>query len=106
MMRFFLLIRAWIICLMLAGAAGFFGYQTFEVWSGNDKLEVKETVQKTPKRHVDRRVAYRRNPRYNAYEVIAKKDLFSSDRREILPAKAPTPAGHKICFVRYRYKRQ
>ena len=91
-MRFFLLIRAWIICLMLAGAAGFFGYQTFEVWSGNGKLEVKETVQKTPKRHVERRVAYRRNPRYNTYEVIAQKNLFAIDRREKLPEKPPTPS--------------
>ena len=94
-MRFFLLIQAWIICLVLAGAAGYFGYRTFEVWSGDDKLEVKEAVQKTPKRQVDRRLAYRRNPRYNVYEVIAQKDLFASDRREKLPAKAPTASPVK-----------
>jgi len=91
-MRFFLLIRTWIICILLAGAAVFFGYQTFEVWSANDKLEVKKSVPKKPKGQKDRRVAYRRNPGYNAYEVIAQKDLFASDRREKLLEKSTTPA--------------
>jgi hypothetical protein len=94
-MRFFLLIRTWIICTLLAAAAIFFGYQTVEVWSGNDRLEVNEAIQKTPKRQVNRRVTHRRNPRYNVYEVIAQKDLFASDRREKLPEKSPTPSPVK-----------
>lgn len=92
-MRFFLLIRTWIISLVLAAAAVFFGYQTLEVWSANDALEVNKSVGKPPKAHAARKVAYRRNPRYNTYAVIAKKNLFSSDRREKLPEKSkpPTP---------------
>lgn len=92
-MRFFLLIRTWIINLLLAGAAVFFGYQTFEVWSANDKLEVDTLVQNPPTPLAERRVAYRRQPRYNTYEVIAQKDLFASDRREKLPEKPPAPAS-------------
>ena len=90
-MRFFLLIRTWMIGLMLGAAAVFFGYQTFEVWSANDKLEVNKPVEKPPKAVAARKVAYRPNPRYNTYAVIAEKNLFSSDRREKLPQKSPPP---------------
>jgi hypothetical protein len=95
MMRFFLLIRTWIIGMLLAAAAVFFGYQAFEVWSGDDPPAVKKAVQKPPKHRVDRRVADRRNQRSKNFEVIAQKDLFSSDRREKLPEKAPTKAPVK-----------
>lgn len=95
-MRFFLLIRTWIICILLAAVAIFFCYQTFTIWFSNDKLEVKKPVQKTSKRHVNKRVAYRRNPRYNSYEVIAQKDLFSRDRREKSPTPAPVKAAQSL----------
>jgi hypothetical protein len=94
-MRFFLLIRTWIICILLAAAAVFFGYQTVEVLSGKDQPVVKKAVQKPPKSQVDRRVAYRRNQRSKNFEVIAEKDLFSSDRREKLPENSPTAAPVK-----------
>jgi hypothetical protein len=94
-MRFFLLIRTWIISIVLAGAAVFFGYQAFEVWSANETPAVKKPVAKPPKPQADRRVAYRPNPRYKTYAVIAQKNLFASDRREKLPAKAPTPSAVK-----------
>ena len=90
-MRFFLLIRTWIIGILLAGAAVFFGYQTYQVWTPKAELEVDPPVQKPLKPRADKRVAYRRNPRYNTYEVIAQKDLFASDRREKLPEKPLTP---------------
>jgi hypothetical protein len=98
MMRFFLLIHTWIICILLAAAAIFFGYQTVEIWSGNDsndRLGVKKAVQKTPQRQAVRSVVQRRSPRYRVYEVIAQKDLFSSDRREKLPEKPPKKAPVK-----------
>jgi len=91
-MRFFLLIRNWIIGILLAGAAVFFGYQTYQVWTPNAELEADQPVQKPLKPRADKRVAYRRNPRYNAYEIIAQKDLFASDRREKLLEKSTTPA--------------
>ena len=90
-MRIFFLIRAWIIGLGLAAAAVFFGYQAFEVWSANDPPEVNKPVGKPPKAQAARKVAYRRKPVYDAYAVIAEKNLFSSDRREKLPEKAPPP---------------
>ena len=76
---------------MLAAAAVFFGYQTIEVWSANDQPDPNKQVGKPPKAVAARKVAYRRNPRYNTYAVIAKKNLFSSDRREKLPEKSPPP---------------
>ena len=91
-MRFFHLIRTWIIGILLAGAAVFFGYQTHQVWAPKAELEVDQPAQKPLKPRADKRVAYRRNPRYNTYEVIAQKDLFASDRREKLPEKSPTPS--------------
>jgi hypothetical protein len=94
-MRFFLSIRSWIISILLAAAAVFFGYQALEVWYAGDTLEVGKPVQKPPRPRADRRVVYRRNPRYNSYEVIARKNLFSSDRREKLPEKSPAPAPVK-----------
>lgn len=90
-MRFLLLLRPWIISISLAGAAVFFGYQTFEIWSAKDKLEVNKPARKPPRPRAQRRVAYRLNPGYNTYEVIAQRNLFSSDRREKLPEKPPTP---------------
>jgi len=91
-MRFFILIRTWIINLLLAGAVVNFGYQTYAVWSASDELDVDQFVQKPPTRIVDRKVAFRRDSRYSTYEVIARKNLFASDRREQLPEKPSTPA--------------
>ena len=90
-----MLIRTWIIGLGLAAASIFFGYQTYEVWSANDRLEVNKPVEKPPKTYAARKVAYRRNPRYNTYAVIAQKNLFSSDRREKLPKTTPPPKTAK-----------
>ena len=81
-MRFFILIRTWIINLLLAGAVVFFGYQTLEVWFPNDKLEVNQPARKALAAGAHRRVAYRRNPPYKTYEVITQRNLFASDRRE------------------------
>jgi hypothetical protein len=93
-MRFFILIRTWVINLLLAGAVVFFGYQTLEVWFPNDKLEVNQPARKALAAGAHRRVAYRRNPPYKTYEVITQRNLFASDRREELPdaTPAPTPA--------------
>ncbi len=91
-MRFFLLIRSWIIGILLAGAVVFFGYQTFEVWSRDGTLEVNKPVRKPLRPHADRRVAYRRNPPSRTYEVIPQKNLFSSDRREKVPETSQTPS--------------
>ena len=94
-MRFFILMRTWIINLLLAGAVVFFGYQTLAVWFANDKLEVNQPARKAVAASAHRRVAYRRNPPYKTYEVIAQKNLFASDRREELPDASPTPTPVK-----------
>jgi len=94
-MRFFVLIRTWIINLLLAGAVVFFGYQIFTVWFANDKLEANTSGPKQVARSAHRRVAYRRNQPYKAYEVIAQKNLFASDRREELPDTSLTPTPVK-----------
>jgi hypothetical protein len=94
-MRFFLLIRTWVIGILLAGAVVFFGYQTFEIWFSNDKPEVTKPAPKTVASRAHRRVAYRRNPPYKTYEVIAQKNLFSSDRREKVAETSPTPSPVK-----------
>ena len=91
-MRRLLSMRSWITNLLLVGAAAVFGYQTHAVWSADNGLEVDKLVQKPPTRHVDRRIASRHPSRYSAFEVIPRKDLFASDRREKLPEKSPTPA--------------
>jgi type II secretory pathway component PulC len=95
MMRFFLLIRTGIICVLLATAAIFFGYQAVEVWSGSNQPVVKKAEKKPTKRQIKPGFIYRRNPRSKDFEVIAQKDLFSSDRREKLPEKSPRPAPVK-----------
>jgi hypothetical protein len=94
-MRFFLLIRTWVIGILLAGAVVFFGYQTFEIWFFNDKGEVTKPARKTVASRAHRRVAYRRNPTYKTYEVIAQKNLFSPDRREKLAETSPTASPVK-----------
>jgi hypothetical protein len=92
MTRFFLLIRTWIICILLAAAAIFFGYQTYEVWSAKERHKVEKPVQKTLKPRTVRGVTYGRIPRFKTYEVIPEKNLFSSDRREKLPETSSTPS--------------
>jgi hypothetical protein len=94
-MRFFLLIRTWIISILLAGAVVFFGYKTFEVWSTNDKLEVNKPDRKSPRPRARSRIAYHRNPPYKTYEVVAQKNLFSSDRREKSADESSTLSGVK-----------
>ena len=78
--------------MALAGAVAFFGYQTFTIWFAKDRLEAHQPVGKTPDPQARKGVAYRRNPPYKTFEVIAQKNLFSSDRREKLAVKAPTPS--------------
>ena len=94
-MRFFILLRTWIINLLLAGAVAFFGYQTFAVWFANDKLEANTPDPKAVAPSVHRRGAYRRNQPYKTYEVIVQKNLFARDRREELPDTSPTPTPVK-----------
>jgi len=91
-MRFFHLIRTWVLILLLAVAVVFFGYQTFQVWFAHDEPEVNEPARRPQGSQANRRVAYRRNPPYKTYEVIAQKNLFSSDRREEAPDTSPTPS--------------
>lgn len=95
-MRFFPLIHTMVICMLLAAATVFFGYQAFEVWSGDGQPDVKKAVQKPQTPQVNRSGAYRRNQRSTNFEVIARKDLFSADRREILPEKSATAAPVKV----------
>ncbi len=87
-MRFLVSIRSWIINILLAATAAFFGYQAVEVWYIGDAPEVSTTVQKKPKSRANRTVFYRRNTGIATYDVIASKNLFSSDREELLPAKS------------------
>lgn len=94
-MRFFLLIRTWVISILLAGAVVFFGYQTFEIWFSNEKGDVTKAARTTVAPRAHRGVAYRRNPPYKTYEVIAQKNLFSSDRREKAAETSPTPSPVK-----------
>ena len=89
-MRFFILIRTWVMNLLLAGAVLFFGYQTFEVWFPNDKLEVNQPARKAVAPSGHQRVAYRRNQPYETYELVVQRHLFASDRREELPDATPT----------------
>lgn len=85
------MIRTWAMNVVLAGAVVFFGYQTLEVWIAGETGEVVQPAPKPPGPHPQRRIAYRRTPPYRTYEGIARKNLFSSDRREELPETAPTP---------------
>jgi type II secretory pathway component PulC len=78
--------------MLLAIAVVFFGYQTSEVWFASDKQEANEPARSSQGSRAHRRVAYRRNPPYKTYEVIAQKNLFSSDRREELPETSPAPS--------------
>jgi hypothetical protein len=95
MMRFLLLIRNWVIGILLAGATVFFGYQTVQVWSAADTLEAGQPDKKQPGARAKRKIAYHRAPRFNAYEVIPRKNLFSRDRREHVPEKSPKPSPGK-----------
>jgi hypothetical protein len=78
--------------MVLAGAVVFFGYQTLEVWIAREESGVTQPVPKPPGRRTQRRIAYRRNPPYRTYNVIAQRNLFSSDRRERLPETPATPS--------------
>lgn len=92
-MRFFVSMRSWLVGILLAAAAVFFGYQAYTVWHAGDTPEVGKAVQKPPRPRADRRVVYRRNLSISAYDVIARKNLFSSDRREKIPDKSPAPSA-------------
>ena len=88
-MRFFLLIRSWIISMALAGAVAFFGYQTFTVWIAKDRLEAHQPVGKTPDPQTRKGVAYRRYPPYKTFEVIAQKNLFFQRSQGKIGRKSP-----------------
>jgi len=105
-MRFFLLIRNWIIYILLAGAAVFFGHQTVKVWSAENTPRGGPPVRKPLRPQAAKRTHYRRAPHYKTYEVIPQKNLFASDRREKLlekPETAPPdtpskPPGNKLAL--------
>ena len=94
-MRFFVSLRLWIISMLLAAAAIFFGYQAYMVWH-KDTPAVGKPVQKPLKSRADRKIVYRRNLPIAAYEVIANKNLFSNDRKEKLPDKPPPTLSRVI----------
>lgn len=101
-MGFFHLIRNLVVWVLLAGAVAFFGHRTYGVWFAGKALEGSEDTQETspsvrrpPAPRARRSLAYRRVPPYSTYEVVAGRNLFSSDRREEVPEPeapvAPAP---------------
>ncbi len=89
--------KLWLMNLILAAFAIFFGIKTHDVWVKKDKaVSETQTIQKTENRQNERRFLKKDIPAESAYKAIAEKNLFSPDRAEYIPPEEPEPEKEEV----------
>ncbi len=86
--------KLWMVNLVLAALALFFGIHAYRVWDGEvdtgREAPVVERTHQGPEADAPERFVKRRMPAESAYDIVAAQNLFSPDRREIVPDE-PVP---------------
>lgn len=86
--------KIWMMNLILAAVSLFFGINAYQVWNRDTDpgkaAAVAERAESKPEEDPVERFVRRRMPAESAYEIVAVQNLFSPDRREMLPEE-PSP---------------
>lgn len=86
-----MLSRIWLINTCLALLVTFFGVKAYGIWFGGDKpdpeMQAVEDHRTLPPKRSFSRVIKKRVPPESTYSVVVSKNLFSKQRRELIPEK-------------------
>ncbi len=86
--------RIWIINILLAGFVVFFGVMSYEVWSKGDERIPEMQAGKSPQKALPAKAIIERTvPPDATFAIVAEKNLFSSNRSEIIPEKKEKKDG-------------
>ena len=86
--------RIWVINILLAAFVVFFGMMSFDVWSKGDETIPELQTGKNPEKPLPGKgIIERKMPPDSTYSIVAEKNLFSSDRSEVVPEKPTQKSG-------------
>ena len=96
--------KIWLINAALAALVVFFGMMSFDVWSkGDDAIPELQTGKRPEQSPSGKRIIERTMPPDSTYGVVAEKNLFSSNRSEVIPEKqkqeGPLKISEKTIFL-------
>ena len=94
-------LKIWLINFLLAAFIVFFGIMSFDVWSkGDEVIPELQTGKSSEKPLPAKGIIERAMPPESTYEIVANKNLFSSNRSESLPEKTgPLTISEKMIFL-------
>jgi hypothetical protein len=86
--------RIWVINILLAAFVVFFAMMSFDVWSKGDETIPEIQTGKNPEKPLPGKgIIERKMPPDSIYSIVAEKNLFSSDRSEVVPEKPTQKSG-------------
>jgi hypothetical protein len=96
--------KIWLINISLAVFVVFFGIMSFDVWSkGDEPLPEIQTSKSPEKPPSGKKVIERAMPPESTYGVVVEKNLFSTNRSEVIPEKqkkeGPLKISEKLIFL-------
>ena len=95
--------KIWLINVVLAVFVVLFGIMSFDLWSKGDETILEIQTGKSPEKPLPGKgIIERTMPPDSAYEIMAKKNLFSSYRLEFIPEKqkeGPLNISEKMIFL-------
>jgi hypothetical protein len=96
--------KIWLINIVLAFFVVFFGMMSFDVWSKWDETVPEvQTAKSSEKPLPGKGIMERTVPPDSTYEIVAEKNLFSTNRSEVIPEKqkkeGPLKISEKMIFL-------
>lgn len=96
--------KIWLINAVLAFFVVFFGMMSFDVWSRGDETIPEVQTAKSPEKSLPGKgIMERTVPPDSTYGIVAEKNLFSSNRSEVIPEKqkkeGPLKISEKMLFL-------
>ncbi|MDM8522737.1 hypothetical protein QUF80_05130 [Desulfococcaceae bacterium HSG8] len=77
--------KTWLMSIVLAAFAVFFGVKTYDIWSLSERPDMKMPAPARKSEAPVKKSVNRRMPSETAYNVVADRNLFSPDRAEFIP---------------------
>jgi hypothetical protein len=89
--------KIWLINVVLAFFVVFFGMMSFDVWSkGDESVPEVQTAQGSAKPLPGKGIIERTVPPDSTYGIVPEKNLFSTNRSEVIPEKQKKEEAPKI----------
>ena len=91
--------KIWLINLVLAVFAVFFGLKAYGVWSEGEKSFSEAPLIEKPSSRPKKRIVKKRAPPESAYSVVVEKNLFAPGRTGSMPEKSESGPDVKQLMV-------